>query len=171
MVAYIGPECHFVQYALRGGELLNQVAVFRGPGELEATFGGCCAEIGKGLPYLWRDRHWPMLDRPPINTWVRGRLALLGDAAHPMLQYLAQGACQAIEDAHVLAEQAAGGDWDRALAAYQEIRVPRTARVQTTARLWGDIWHVDGVARVLRNELFRTRDMASHTYVDWLYGS
>jgi salicylate hydroxylase len=112
-----------------------------------------------------------MLDRPPIDTWVRGRLALLGDAAHPMLQYLAQGACQAIEDAHVLAEQAAAGDWDRALAAYQEIRVPRTARVQTTARLWGDIWHVDGVARVLRNELFRTRDMASYTYVDWLYGS
>lgn len=171
VVAYLGPECHFVQYALRGGELLNQVAVFRGPGKLEAVFDGCCAEIGKGLPYLWRDRHWPMLDRPPIDTWVRGRMALLGDAAHPMLQYLAQGACQAIEDAHVLAEQSAGGDWDRALAAYQEIRAPRTARVQTTARLWGDIWHVDGVARVLRNELFRTRDMSSHAYVDWLYGT
>ncbi|MFI7698642.1 FAD-dependent oxidoreductase [Nonomuraea sp. NPDC049480] len=171
VVAYLGPECHFVQYALRGGELLNQVAVFRGPGDLEAAFDGCCAQIGKGLPHLWRDRHWPMLDRPPVGTWVRGRMALLGDAAHPMLQYLAQGACQAIEDAHVLAEQSAGGDWDRALAAYQEIRVPRTARVQGTARLWGDIWHVDGVARVLRNELFRTRDLSSHTYVDWLYGS
>ncbi|MFG1706727.1 FAD-dependent monooxygenase [Nonomuraea sp. M3C6] len=170
VVAFLGPDCHFVQYALRGGELLNQVAVFRGPGELEAAFDGCCDAIGKGLPHLWRDRHWPMLDRPPIGTWVRGRLALLGDAAHPMLQYLAQGACQAIEDAHALAEQSADGDWDRALAAYQEVRVPRTARVQDTARLWGDIWHVDGVARVLRNELFRTRDLASHDYVDWLYG-
>ncbi|MEV4574056.1 hypothetical protein AB0K16_12445 [Nonomuraea jabiensis] len=48
--------------------------------------------------------------------------------------------------------------------------MPRTARVQTAARLWGDIWHVDGVARVLRNELFRTRDLAGHHYVDWLYG-
>ncbi|MDX3111708.1 FAD-dependent monooxygenase [Nonomuraea angiospora] len=170
VVAYLGPDCHFVQYALRGGELLNQVAVFRGPGDLEPAFDDCCEAIGKGLPYLWRERHWPMLDRPPTGTWVRGRLALLGDAAHPMLQYLAQGACQAIEDAHELAEQSAAGDWDRALAAYQEIRAPRTARVQTTARLWGDIWHVDGVARVLRNELFRTRDPAGHAYVDWLYG-
>ncbi|MFI7632549.1 FAD-dependent monooxygenase [Nonomuraea sp. NPDC049400] len=169
VIAYLGPDRHFVQYALRGGELLNQVAVFRGPGELEPAFDGSCDEILKGLPYLWRDRHWPMLDRRPIGTWVRGRLALLGDAAHPMLQYLAQGACQAIEDAHELAEQSAGGDWDQALAAYQEIRAPRTARVQTTARLWGDIWHVDGVARVLRNELFRTRDMSSYAYVDWLY--
>ena len=73
------------------------MAVFRGPGELEATFDRCCAEIGKGLPHLWRSRHWPMLDREPITTWVRGRLVLLGDAAHPMLQYLAQGACMAIE--------------------------------------------------------------------------
>ncbi|WP_336205531.1 FAD-dependent monooxygenase [Nonomuraea sp. LPB2021202275-12-8] len=171
VVAWLGPDCHFVQYALRGGELLNQVAVFRGAGELEAAYERCCAEVRKGLPYLWQDRHWPMLDRLPAGTWVKGRLALLGDAAHPMLQYLAQGACQALEDAHVLAEQSAAGDWDRALAAYQEIRAPRTARVQATARLWGDIWHVDGVARVLRNELFRTRDLAGHTYTDWLYGS
>ncbi|SEG27826.1 salicylate hydroxylase [Nonomuraea solani] len=169
VIAFLGPDCHFVQYALRGGELLNQVAVFRGAGGLEAAFAGCCEEVGKGLPYLWRDRCWPMLDRAPVQTWVRGRLVLLGDAAHPMLQYLAQGACQAIEDADVLARQV-GGDWDAALAAYQRERVPRTARVQETARLWGEIWHVDGVARVLRNELFRTRDPASHRYVDWLYG-
>lgn len=59
VVAYLGPDCHFVQYALRGGELLNQVAVFRGPGDLEPAFDGCCEAIGKGLPYLWRDRHCP----------------------------------------------------------------------------------------------------------------
>lgn len=170
VVAWFGPDCHFVQYALRGGELLNQVAVFRRGRDLDSAYEGCCEQVRKGLPYLWRDRSWPMLDREPARTWVRGRLALLGDAAHPMLQYLAQGACQALEDAHELAEQAAGGDWDRALAAYQEIRAPRTARVQATARLWGDIWHVDGVGRILRNELFQTRDRSSYVYTDWLYG-
>ncbi|NUR87016.1 MAG: FAD-dependent oxidoreductase [Nonomuraea sp.] len=168
VVAWFGPDCHFVQYALRGGELLNQVAVFRGDRTLDTAYATCCAEIGKALPYLWRDRNWPMLDREPVPTWVRGRLVLLGDAAHPMLQYLAQGACQALEDAHALA--APGGDWDATLAAYQEVRGPRTARVQSTARLWGDIWHVDGVGRVLRNELFQRRDLSDHTYVDWLYG-
>jgi salicylate hydroxylase len=95
-----------------------------------------------------------------------------------MLQYLAQGACQALEDAHVLGRQAAGHvgdgpavDWDRALGDYQAIRATRTARVQTTARMWGDLWHADGVGRVMRNELMRIRDMSSHRYTDWLYGA
>ncbi|MBX9390832.1 FAD-dependent oxidoreductase, partial [Streptomonospora nanhaiensis] len=163
VVAWLGPGCHFVQYPLRQGEMLNQVAVFRspafaagaadwgGPEELDGAFAGACAPVRAALGYLWRDRFWHMRDREPADTWVRGRLGLAGDAAHPMLQYLAQGACQALEDAHELARQAdrhaeAGAvDWPRALAAYQRVRVPRTARVQRTARLWGDIWHVDGV--------------------------
>ncbi|MEU9834132.1 FAD-dependent monooxygenase, partial [Streptosporangium sp. NPDC048047] len=146
VVAWLGPDCHLVQYPLRRGALLNQVAVFRGPGDPEAAFERCCDEVRGALAHLWRDRHWNMLDREPAGTWVDGRVALVGDAAHPMLQYLAQGACQALEDAQVLAEQSAGhaGSWDDALAAYQRIRVPRTARVQATARVWGDIWHVDG---------------------------
>jgi salicylate hydroxylase len=188
VVVYLGPGCHLVQYPLRRGEIFNTVAVFESPGfargeadwggpeELDAVFAGACEPVRRGLASLWRDRRWPMYDRLPIGNWVSGRLALTGDAAHPMLQYLAQGACQAIEDAHCLTTEAAKNsvdgvtDWDAALATYQELRTARTARVQTTARVWGDIWHVDGIARLLRNALFTDRDPADHKYVDWLYG-
>lgn len=190
VVVYLGPGRHLVQYALRRGEVFNTVAVFEspsyqrgeedwgGPEELEEVFADSCEPVRRGLASLWRVRRWQMFDREPIPTWVSGRLALTGDAAHPMLQYLAQGACQAIEDAHCLSTEAAKNavdgvvDWDTALATYQDIRTARTARVQTTARTWGDIWHVDGVARVMRNALFADRDPSTdHTYVDWLYGA
>jgi salicylate hydroxylase len=188
VIAYIGPGCHFVQYALRGGEMFNQVAVFRspaflrgeqnwgGPEELEAAFERCTPQIRRAMTHLWTDRFWPMYDREPISNWVDGRLALSGDAAHPMLQYLAQGACQAIEDAANLAWHATTGragrrdDWGVALAAYQADRTVRTARVQTTARTWGDIWHSDGLTRTLRNAMFRDRPIDDYRYVDWLYG-
>ena len=118
VVVYFGPGCHFVQYPLRQGDLLNQVAVFAspayqrgeddwgGPDELEAVFSRCCAQVRSGTAKLERERRWPMFDRLPVSNWVQGRLALTGDAAHPMLQYLAQGACQAIEDAWTLCMQA-----------------------------------------------------------------
>jgi salicylate hydroxylase len=184
VVVYIGPGRHLVQYPLRRGEIFNTVAVFAspafrrgeaewgGPQELDEAFGGSCEAVVRGLRSLWRDRRWPMFDRPPADRWVDGRLALTGDAAHPMLQYLAQGACQAIEDAHCLAAEAekAAGDWPAALARYAEIRFPRTSRVQQTARLWGDIWHVDGVSRLMRNELFRARAEGDFSRADWLYG-
>jgi 3-hydroxybenzoate 6-monooxygenase len=187
VVVYIGPGCHFVQYPLRRGEMFNQVAVFRSPkalageedwgtpDELDAAFAATCDRIRAALPNLWRDRWWRMYDREPITNWVAGRLALTGDAAHPMLQYLAQGACQALEDAAQLAEQATkarsadGTDWDRALAAYAEIRNVRTARVQRTARQWGDLWHCDGLFRATRNALLRDRDPSDYRYIDWLY--
>lgn len=184
VVVYIGPGRHLVQYPLRRGEIFNTVAVFAspayrrgeaewgGPEELDEVFGGSCEAVERGLRSLWRDRRWPMFDRLPMNRWVDGRLALTGDAAHPMLQYLAQGACQAIEDAHCLATEAekARGDWPAALARYAESRFPRTSRVQQAARLWGDIWHVDGVSRLMRNELFRARADTDYSRADWLYG-
>jgi 3-hydroxybenzoate 6-monooxygenase len=187
VVVYIGPGCHFVQYPLRRGEMFNQVAVFRSPkalageedwgtpDELDAAFAATCDRIQAALPNLWRNRWWRMYDREPITQWVDGRMALIGDAAHPMLQYLAQGACQALEDAAQLAEQATkartaeGADWDRALAAYAEIRTVRTARVQRTARQWGDLWHCDGLFRATRNALLRDRDPGDYRYIDWLY--
>ena len=92
-----------------------------------------------------------------------------------MLQYLAQGACQALEDAALpgrAGDQGAladGTDWDRALAAYAEIRTVRTARVQRTARQWGDLWHCDGLFRATRNALLRDRDPGDYRYIDWLY--
>ncbi|MEV4001838.1 FAD-dependent oxidoreductase [Actinomadura sp. NPDC049753] len=188
VVAWIGPGCHLVQYPLRGGEAINQVAVLQTGGtgapehggpDVDAAFAHCCEHVRRSLGMLWRDRHWPMYDRPPTDAWVDGRLGLLGDAAHPMLQYLAQGACQAIEDAHTISIEArrhtapAGGgtavDWNAALLATQRARAPRTARVQTSARVWGEIWHADGLARSLRNELFTTRPGDDYRHIDWLY--
>jgi len=184
VVVHIGPGCHFVQYPLRRGEVFNQVAVFRSaradageedwgtPEELDATYADKCAAIRTALPYLWRDRSCRMFDREPIGTWVDRRLALIGDAAHPMLQYLAQGACQALEDAECLATQLVKrGDWDAALKDYADARTVRTARVQRTARTWGELWHCDGLFRDTRNALLRDRDPGDYRYLDWLYGN
>ena len=190
VVAWIGPDLHFVQYPLRAGQIYNQVAVFRspkyaadpgladgqwgGPDELDEAFEGCCPQVREATGVLWRDRWWPMYDREPLAAWTRGRIALLGDAAHPMLQYLAQGACQAIEDAATLARTLADcrevSGVGKALAEYQARRAPHAARVQRTARTWGDIWHVSGVGALLRDELFRRRPADDYSYTDWLYG-
>ena len=193
VVVYIGPGCHFVQYPLRGGEMFNQVAVFQSPkalagledwgtpDELDQAFDGMCDQIQRGLPLMWRDRWWRMFDRNPTMNWVFGRVVLLGDAAHPPLQYMAQGAIMAIEDGWVLAEHAAanrtGGvgsdsdvDWDAALAAYNAVRPEHCARVLTTARAWGELWHLDGVKRLQRNALLRARDTYDYSFSDWIYG-
>jgi len=189
VVVYVGPGCHFVHYGLRGGELLNQVAVFESPkalageedwgtpDELDAAFAATCDFVRDGLPYMWRDKWWRMFDRDPIMTWVHGNIALLGDSAHPPLQYIAQGAIMAIEDGWVLAEHASrqrredgSVDWTAALAAYEAVRPEHCRRVVTTSRAWGELWHLDGLARAQRNTLLRTRDTYDYTMVDWLYG-
>jgi 2-polyprenyl-6-methoxyphenol hydroxylase-like FAD-dependent oxidoreductase len=183
VVVYVGPRCHFVQYPLRGGDMFNQVAVFESPkakageedwgtpDELDAAFGHTTENVQKGLPLMWRDRWWRMFDRDPIMNWVYGRVALLGDAAHPPLQYIAQGAIMAIEDGYVLAEHLAAspGDWDAALAAYQAVRPEHCRRVVTTSRAWGILWHLDGEERERRNEILRARDPRDYSFVDWLY--
>ncbi|MFI6520437.1 FAD-dependent monooxygenase [Spirillospora sp. NPDC050679] len=189
VVVYVGPGCHFVHYGLRGGELLNQVAVFESPkalageqdwgtpDELDAAFARTCGFVREGLSDMWRDRWWRMYDRDPIMTWVDGRVALLGDAAHPPLQYIAQGAIMAIEDGWVLGEHVARNragdgavDWPAILAAYQAVRPEHCRRVLTTSRAWGELWHLDGPARERRNVLLRDRDTYDYSFVDWLYG-
>jgi salicylate hydroxylase len=189
VAVYVGPGCHFVHYGLRGGEILNQVAVFEspsaldgaeewgGPEELDAAFAGTCAAVRAGVPLMWRDRWWPMYDRDPIDTWVHGRIALLGDAAHPPLQYMAQGAIMAIEDGWVLAEHVARRtgpdgevDWTGALAAYEAVRPEHCRRVVLTAREWGRLWHLDGLAREQRNHLLLARATHDYAYTDWVYG-
>lgn len=192
VTVYVGPHCHFVQYALRGGDMFNQVAVFESPkamagqedwgtpDELDAAFEATCDTVRKGIPLMWRDRWWRMYDRDPIETWVHGRIALLGDAAHPPLQYMAQGAIMAIEDGWVLARQyarlaeaAPAGtrpDWDAALTAYEAVRVEHCARVQTTARAWGELWHLVGEPRLQRNAIMRARDTYDYSFTDWVYG-
>jgi 3-hydroxybenzoate 6-monooxygenase len=184
VVVYIGPRCHFVQYPLRGGEMFNQVAVFESgkaraghddwgtPDELDAAFAHTCGNIQKGLPLMWRDRWWRMFDRDPISTWVHGRIALLGDAAHPPLQYIAQGAIMAIEDGYVLAEHLSrGAGVDAALGAYEAVRAEHCRRVVLASRKWGELWHLDGAKRLQRNALLRARDTRDYSFTDWLYST
>jgi 3-hydroxybenzoate 6-monooxygenase len=186
-IIWIGPYKHFVQYPIRRGELYNQVAVFRSrrytpeteltdhwgtPDELDDSFAVSCDQVRAGVALMNRDRRWVMYDREPLDNWTTGRITLLGDAAHPMVQYLAQGACQAIEDAECLARQLArfGGDVIKGFAAYQAERIPRTAQVQRAARTWGQIWHDDGpVIPLLRDRIFTGRAFDDYTDLDWLY--
>lgn len=189
VVVYVGPRCHFVHYGLRGGDLLNQVAVFESPkavaglddwgtpDELDTAFAATCDFVQDRLPHLWRDKWWRMYDRDPIDTWVDGRIALLGDAAHPPLQYMAQGAIMAIEDGWVLAEHVRRlrgddgvVDWTSALAAYEAVRPEHCRRVVLTARVWGELWHLDGIRRAQRNVLLRQREIGDYSFTDWVYG-
>ena len=186
-IIWIGPGKHLVQYPIRRGELYNQVAVFRSrsysgeteltdrwgtPAELDQAFAASCGPVRAGVALVGRDRRWVMYDREPLDNWTTGRITLLGDAAHPMVQYLAQGACQAIEDADCLARQLTRYDGDavKAFASYQAERIPRTALIQRSARIWGQIWHDDGpVIPLLRDHILTRRDPDDYTELDWLY--
>ena len=181
VIMWVGPKMHFVQYPVRRGELFNQVAVFASPSwpngdwgnpaELDAHYAQCSPYIRKSIGRIGRDRNWKMVDRLPIARWVKGRVALLGDAAHPMLQYIAQGACQAIEDTICLADRVREtGDVEKAFLAYQEARYLRTARVQISAEFMGEIFHAEGVARMLRNGFFAGRAAEDFREIEWLYG-
>jgi len=184
MTIWIGPDLHLVQYRLRGGAVMNNVATvssrrfrrgerkdFGGWDELEEVFARTDPRVRDMLRYFGRDRNWVLHDRDPVTHWTRGRATLLGDAAHPTLQYLAQGANMAIEDGVVLAEKvaAAGDDYGRAFLAYQRERLNRTARVVLSSRFFGEYFHADGGARELRNELARRRDPENPWEADWLY--
>jgi salicylate hydroxylase len=182
---WAGEKVHFVLYPLRTGELYNLVAVFHSnryeegwdsygdPAELHERFAGTCAPVRALLDKIESWRMWVLCDRPPIKEWSRGRITLLGDAAHPMLQYLAQGACMSIEDAVCLADKVveAEGDYAAAFRAYQQARYLRTGRVQIMARIYGEFYHAGGVAKELRNIMLggRTPEDAM-TGMEWLYG-
>jgi len=127
--------------------------------EALSYFDGICPRARQliDMPKDWK--RWATADREPIAQWTFGRTTLLGDAAHPTLQYLAQGACMAMEDAVTLGEalRARDNDIGRAFALYQRSRVARTARVVLSAREMGRIFHAKGVERLVRNDLWRGR--------------
>ena len=186
MVLYAGPRTHFVQYPLRRGELYNLVAVFHSDHYVEGWnsegdnqllydhFKGQQPQVMRLLERINVWRFWVLCDREPVKNWSKGRVTLLGDAAHPMLQYLAQGACQATEDAVWLAEKVAAqpDDLPAAFLAYQEQRYLRTARVQIMARVYGEFFHARGPTAELRDQMLgaRTADQA-YDSINWLYGS
>jgi salicylate hydroxylase len=184
MTLWAGPRNHLVHYPLRGGELFNLVAVFHSdryregwdsagdPDELKKRFQDVVTDVQTMLGKIESWRMWVLCDREPVKNWSQGRVTLLGDAAHPTLQYLAQGACMAIEDAVVLAEEIdrAAGDHAKAFEAYQDRRYLRTGRVQLTARLYGEFFHAAGASREIRNQFLRGRTAEeARESVGWLY--
>jgi 2-polyprenyl-6-methoxyphenol hydroxylase-like FAD-dependent oxidoreductase len=129
------------------------------PEELHRRFKAACEPVQTLLSKIETWRMWVLCDRDPVSDWSVGRVTLLGDAAHPMLQYMAQGACMAMEDAVVLAKriEERPDDIAQALHAYQQDRYLRTCRVQLTARVYGDVYHAVGPVRELRNRYLQNR--------------
>ncbi len=185
VVLWAGPKTHLVHYPLRRGELYNLVAVFHSDryeegwdvygdvAELNAKFHAERPEVTRLLAKINTWKMWVLCDREPVHVWSKGRVALLGDAAHPTLQYMAQGANMAIEDAVVLAAygEISGWDFARAFKWYEDARYLRTARVQITSRYYGDIYHAAGVVRELRNQFVAPKPGAAPSFegMAWLY--
>jgi salicylate hydroxylase len=179
-----GPGFHIVHYPLRHGALFNIVAVFRRSAHSER---GDVAAYRVELEHVYRDAHPTMKallamldlsrrqavgDRDPIRHWHKGGVVLLGDAAHPTLQSLAQGACMAIEDGLCLADciADANGDHEGAFRRYEGARSIRTARVTLESRFIWDVYHADGIAReVYWQMLGERREADTFQCLAWLY--
>jgi salicylate hydroxylase len=189
VTVWAGPGWHFVHYPIAGGSRLNLAAIRddRATTEIvgervdQAQVRREFAEVG-GVPNelieLGVDwRRWVLCDRDPIDTWVDGRAALLGDAAHPMLQYAAQGACMALEDAVVLARCLGDPDCDvavgPALEAYNRARRARVTRIQIVSRRLGDeICHAQGAQARARDRLLAQIGPDDlHARIAWLHGA
>jgi salicylate hydroxylase len=183
---WIGPDRHLVHYPIRAGAAVNVVAVCSDRWQSPAwNTGAACDEVLERFPAgAWapaarallaaaqRWQKWALYDRKPSTSWGRGPVTLLGDAAHPMLPFLAQGAAMAIEDAAVLARELARSPADRAgaLRSYEAQRRPRTARVQRASR-WNDFhFHLREPAAFVRDTVLRAlggeRLLARY---DWIY--
>jgi len=182
---WVGPNCHLVHYPLRGGEQYNVVVTFHSrhqeewgvtdgsKEEVQSYFQDIAAKPRQliELPKTWK--RWATADREPIANWVFGRATILGDAAHPTTQYMAQGACMALEDAVTLGEalHATQNNWPEALGLYERSRVARTARIVLSGREMGRIYHAKGVERLVRNSLWKGRTPERfYDAVEWLYG-
>jgi salicylate hydroxylase len=182
---WLGPGAHLVHYPVRSGADLNVVAVTEGgrerqgwneaadPEALRASFTGWCKDSKSFLERAGAWRSWSLFRLAAFTPWNAGRTVLLGDAAHPVLPFLAQGAGLAIEDAVDLAANLASAPHDPAiaLARYANERQRRAWRVQREARLLGRLYHLRGPARLARNLVLGWRgEGALLASFDWLYG-
>ena len=182
---WAGPKCHIVHYPLSGWKVFNLVVTYHNDApEPVAGHPVSAEELMKGFghvheraQYIIRHgndwRLWVLCDRDPAERWIDGRAVLLGDAAHPMLQYFAQGACQAMEDAVCLSHMLANhDDHASALEAYRAQRFARTARVQLMSRAIGEhIYHPAGEHARLRNAILGAKSQDEwRDDLAWLYG-
>ncbi|WP_297835879.1 3-hydroxybenzoate 6-monooxygenase [Pseudomonas sp.] len=182
---WAGPRCHLVHYPLRGGKQYNLVVTFHSKDKEEwgvtegskeevlSYFEGIHPRPRQMLdrPTSWR--RWATADRDPVEKWGEGRITILGDAAHAMTQYLAQGACSALEDAVVLGQaiKQCNFDLQAAFRLYETIRIPRTARILWSAREMGRLYHAKGIERQVRNQLWDGRTQEQfYDAMQWLYG-
>ncbi|WP_237477716.1 FAD-dependent monooxygenase [Lichenibacterium dinghuense] len=184
---WLGPSAHLVHYPVDGGARINVVAIvdegiaadgadpWSQPAEaaaVERRFAGWAAPARRLIAAAPGWRRWPLFDRPPLPRWSAGPVTLLGDAAHPMLPFLAQGAAQSIEDAAVLADSVSrsGGDFPAAFSTYEALRRPRTSRVQAQSARQGSIYHLGPPLSLARDFVLSTLGPARlAARVDWLY--
>jgi 2-polyprenyl-6-methoxyphenol hydroxylase-like FAD-dependent oxidoreductase len=182
---WLGPRSHLVHYPVRGGKDLNVVAVVEGgiakqgwnrraePDVLLPAFDRWASPVRKLLGMVETWRCWSLFRLKPLRHWTDGRMALLGDAAHPVLPYLAQGAALAIEDAVTLAAslEASSGEPSAAFARYESLRANRVRNVQRQAARQGRLYHLHGPGALARNFMLRQRrPEALLQSFDWLYG-
>ncbi|MFK7944650.1 MAG: FAD-dependent monooxygenase [Paracoccaceae bacterium] len=185
---WAGHGRHLVTYYLRGGEMVNLVGVLEqdswtaegwstkgDPRAFRAAFADWHLDVGVLLEAVQECYLWGLFDRPEQVRWVKGRLALIGDAAHPMLPFMAQGAAQALEDAAALVRHLADPDIPRALESWEAERWPRATRILQTARANGRMFHrAPGLARTMSRLLMRTVTKiapgVATGQLDWLYG-
>jgi salicylate hydroxylase len=181
-------NAHVVHYPLRGWKLFNLVATIIGkhtsgghnelalPDEVLPHFSHYCDKPLKLMRTPKEFRRWMLLHREPVDNWTQGRVTLLGDAAHFMLQYMAQGAAMAMEDAVCLGACAdeADGDFEKSFIDYQKKRIVRATRVQISAnKLIGMIFHVpDGLQREVRNDMYRGRSPERYyDALEWIFSA
>jgi 2-polyprenyl-6-methoxyphenol hydroxylase-like FAD-dependent oxidoreductase len=182
---WLGPRAHLVHYPVRGGRELNVVAVTEDGAALQGwnqeasatalrpAFARWSKEPRSLLEHAGQWRCWSLYRLDGSHRFARGRIALLGDAAHPVLPYLAQGAALAIEDAVTLATTlaASSGDPVSAFSRYADLRAARAARVQRLSRRFGRLYHLGGALRLARNGVLAWRSgEAALAGLDWLYG-
>jgi len=183
---WAGPKCHLVHYPLTDGKLYNLVVTCHNDAaEPVAGKPVMHEEVRKGFAHVapralqiidhgqdWK--LWVLCDRDPVSNWVDGNVALLGDAAHPTLQYFAQGACMALEDGVCLAHmlETHGDDIETALKNYNSQRAVRTARIQMGSRLLGEyVYPPAGAIAEMRNATMRAKSPEQwYDQLQWLYG-
>jgi 3-hydroxybenzoate 6-monooxygenase len=182
---WTGPGCHFVHYPIAGGEFMN-LAASDDNGATEAIAGvdvpasrvldrmSALSGIPRRMMELGEEwKSWVLVDRPPVPNWTDGRVTLLGDAAHPMLHYAAQGACQALEDAVLLGDllDCTAAELGQRFEKYNATRRERTARIQEISRESIRLWHPAGAAAKARNAALSAMTPEDfHNELSWMHG-